>query len=498
VLAPNDGFLWGNLSVAYHQSRVRPREAERAARKALKLVPGQINIINNLANALKARQDHHGAIECYRQAIAANEKDPVPFHNYLLALQYADGYTSEEVAAEHRLFGERFEPDLKKEWGGYGNERDPGKKLRVGFVSPDLRNHSVAYFVEPLWACLPKEEIEIVGYHSLAVEDAVSERLKGYCGLWRNVAGMDDTRLAKQVREDGIDILVDLAGHTGRNRLLVFARKPAPVQVTWLGHPNTTGLTAMDWRLTDGYADPEGVDHRYTEKLWRLPEVFAVYRPLVRAPELAADPNYAVRPAPALKNGYITFGSCNNLAKLTPPVVALWSRLLKEMPTAKLLIEAPGLQQQQFRAELLARFTAHGISETQIIPLGRDGKKQYLIYNEIDIALDPFPCNGGTTTCDLLWMGVPLVTMPGDGFMARMGVSLVSAAGYPEWVAQTEDEYIEKARTLASDIEALNRLRLSMRCQVEASPLMDEPRFARHVANAFRQMWMAWCKRAQQ
>ncbi|MDT8428113.1 MAG: tetratricopeptide repeat protein [Pseudomonadales bacterium] len=494
VLAPDDGLLWGNLSVAYHQARNHPRETERTARKALKLMPGQANIINNLANALKDRQDHKGAIELYRQAIEMTPEDPLPFHNYLLALQYADGFTADEVAREHQRFGALFEPLYRSQHGNYLNVPTPSRPLRVGFVSPDLRSHSVAYFAEPLWAGLPRDEFHIIAYQCMNTEDSVSARLKQYCVLWRNVTNLNDDKLAAQIRADEIDILVDLAGHTGRNRLLVFARKPAPVQLTWLGHPNTTGLKAIDWRLTDAIGDPPEVDHRYSEKLWRLSDAFVVYRPLIKTPELLTSDKFVVQPTPALKNGYITFGCCNNQAKITAPVVALWSRLLQELPTAKILIEAPGLQQAQFRAELTARFTAHGVGQDQIIALGRDHNKQYLRYNEIDIALDPFPCNGGTTTCDLLWMGVPLVTMPGEGFMSRMGASLVSAAGHPEWVVPDAESYLARAKALASDVDALNRHRLQARAEIERSPLRDEERFARHVATAFRTMWKQWCE----
>ncbi|MDT8428115.1 MAG: tetratricopeptide repeat protein [Pseudomonadales bacterium] len=494
LFGPDLFTAWSCLGRTLCEAGNRLDSAEKAFRRALELRPGEWSVLNNLNSVLQRKGKLAESIPVYRAIMQSQGDNALVWNNYLLALQYATGFSADEVAAEHLRFGEQFEPRFRSQWGNYRNTRNPDRPLRVGFLSPDFRNHSVAYFVEPLWAALPKDEIQIMAYYCLATVDMVTERLKSYCHGWRDVSGMEDEQLAAQIRADEIDILVDLAGHTGRNRLLVFARKPAPVQVTWLGHPNTTGLRAMDWRLTDATGDPTGVEHRYSEKLWRLPDVFVAYRPMIKAPQLLHSKQYAVKPTPALQNGYVTFGCCNNLAKLTPPVLALWSRLLQELPGAKLLIEAPGLQQAPFRAELLERFTVHGVDASRIIAVGRDFKKQYLRYHEIDIALDPFPCNGGTTTCDLLWMGVPLITMAGDGFMSRMGATLVSAAGHPEWVVANAEDYLARAKALASDIAALNRHRLQARAEIECSPLLDEPRFARHVADAFRAMWTLWCR----
>lgn len=497
LIDPANYNAWNNLSLACHTIPSRQEDSAEAARRSLALRPNQTTAMNNYANALKALGRLNESLDLYKDVQRLDPDDQNAFCNYLMALQYADGFTAAEVAAEHLAFGKQFEPKYKDQWGNYSNSKVPGRRLRVGFTSPDFRNHAVAYFVEPLWAELAQFGIDIVAYSMLLAEDQITQRLKTYCAQWRNVAALDDEALAQQVRDDAIDILVDLTGHTGRNRLLVYARKPAPIQVTWLGHPNTTGLTAIDWRLTDGRGDPEGVDQYYSEKLWRLPDVFCCYRPMIRMPELRQSERYAVRPTPALTNGHITFGCCNNLAKITAPVVSLWSRLLKQIPTAVLLIEAPGLAREKLRSAVQERFAVHGIGAERLKLVGRDLANQYLTYHDIDICLDPFPCNGGTTTCDVLWMGVPLVSMENEGFMARMGVTLVSAAGFPQWVVKDEASYIAKALELASDLPALNANRLGMRAKVEASPLMDEPRFARNVAHAFRQMWEAWCKGEQ-
>ena len=494
LIAPDHGNGWLNLATAYHLQGGYTWEAEQAALRALELMPNEPKCLNNLANVRKAQGLLADAVDLYRRCLEKVPDDAMTFSNLLLALQYADGFTAEEIAADHLRFGEVFEPRYAKQRArGWTNARDPEKRLKVGFVSPDLRNHACAYFIEPLWEHLDRERIEIHAYYGVMTEDTVSARLKSMCHTWNNVARLTDEQLAEKVRADGIDILIDATGHTGRNRLLTFAAKPAPVQATWLGHPNTTGLKSIDWRITDALADPPGVEPYYAERLWRLPHMFGVYRPLIRFPEKRNSEEYAVKPTPALANGHVTFGSCNNLAKITPAVIELWCRLLREEPTSKLLIEAPGLQQPDYAEEYRQRFVAHGIAPERIRLVGRDDRFQYLRYNEIDIALDPFPCNGGTTNCDLLWMGVPLVSWPGAGFVSRMGLTFGTAAGFPEWMVGSADEYVARARQLASDVAALNRLRLSVRPRMEAGPLRDEAKFGRDFGDALRAMWREYC-----
>jgi predicted O-linked N-acetylglucosamine transferase (SPINDLY family) len=457
------------------------QEAERACRNSLHLVGDKgasANHFAHLGNSL-LRQGRSGeALSAYQRAITL---DPQFRTNYLLALQYAEGVEADEIAKEHRAFGDFVEGEMLRGQAKFEHERARAGKVRVGFVSGDFRNHSVAYYIEPLLANYDRTKFEITLYYSMAHEDAISQRLAKQADHWVNVASLDDRKFAQRVYDDRIDILIDLSGHTGRNRLVAFAYKPAPMQVTWLGHPNTTGLRTIDYRITDAVCDPQGMDYRYSEKLLRLPEVFCCYRPMIRRPEARESAEYAVKPTPALRKGHITFGTCNNLAKLTDQVVRVWSRVLKEVPTATLLIEAPGLRQPELQAQLLARFSAQGIGRERLRLLNRDASQQYLVYNEIDIALDPFPANGGTTTCDLLWMGVPLVTLQTDAFVGRMGSTFLIGCGHPEWIAHSDEDYVAIARRLAGDIPALDHIRQQLRSQFEHSPAMRETPFA----NAF-------------
>lgn len=294
------------------------------------------------------------------------------------------------------------------------------------------------------------------------------------------------------IQEAEIDILIDLSGHTGGNALPIMARKPAPVQAFTIGYPGTTGLTAIDWWFSDGITDPPGAEALYTEQLYRLPTRWICYRPHSRNPLWRYQPAYQVRPTPALSNGFVTFGSCNNLGKLTDDVLALWGRILATVPNSRLLIEGKNLGQPEFSASYRARCERLGIdvSRLDLVPL--DHSKQYLVYHRIDIALDPFPLVGGTTSNDVIWMGVPLITMNGDALKSRMGVGMLAHMGRHDWIARNPDEYVAIASRLASDVDALNRIRLGLRDEVEASTVMREDVYTQEVGNALRFMWMLW------
>lgn len=302
---------------------------------------------------------------------------------------------------------------------------------------------------------------------------------------------------AEKIKALGIDILIEMAGHTGYNGLAIMLQKPAPVQLTWLGFPATTGLKSIDYRLSDDVTDPDGADVHYTEKVYRLPTLFCCYRPLVREPLWRYQPDYQVKASPALKNGFITFGSCNNLGKLTDDVLTLWGRLLNEVPYSRLLIEGKNLGEASVRTEYKARCQRLGIDVDRLIlePLSRNN--QYLTYHKIDIALDPFPLTGGTTTFDLLWMGVPLVSMVGDSFKSRMGTGILLFLGKEAWLANNESEYLNIAKNLASNIEELNRARLKLRGEIEQSVLMNEEIFVHHFGEGLRAMWLEWVAKQQ-
>jgi protein O-GlcNAc transferase len=484
---------WVNLAGALGET---PGRAEAAARAAIKLLPANASAHLNLGNALKQQGRLDEAVACYREVIKLKPADQLAYQNILVTIQYSDAYSPADVAAEHFRFAERFEAPVRPAKPVFANDRDPERPLRVGFVSGDFRDHACSYFVEPLWAHLDKANFPLTAYSTkFGADDAVGTRLRSHTALWRDVSTLPDAETADAIRNDRIDILFDIAGHTAGNRLMAFAREAAPVQVTWLGNPNTTGLKSMGWRLSDPLTDPPGSEKLYSEKLYRLPDIFCVYRPMIRHPERRNSEAYATLPTPALRNGYVTYGTCNNLAKLSTTALRVWGRILARVPTARLLIEAKDVEHPQLRKAFLKKAADAGIPVQRLDLVGRDYSKQYLRYHEIDVALDPFPANGGTTTCDVLWMGTPMVTMPGDAFFARMGFSLSTAAGLTDLIAQDEAHYVELAVGLAGSVSALNRRRLDQRAIVEASALMDEARYARNVEKALRDMWRDWVGR---
>jgi len=363
-------------------------------------------------------------------------------------------------------------------------DRPTGRRLRVGYVSPDFVRQPVPSFVEPVLAAHDRSEFEVLCYTSGKQEDEITRRLRSLCDVWRDISWLPDQNSADRIRADGIDILVDLAGHAAGGRLLLFARKPAPVQVTWLGYPNTTGLDTMDYRLTDAVADPEGVTDRFhTEGLVRLPAGFLCYAPSPESPE--------VTDSPQMKTGHVTFGCFNNLAKVTPGLITLWSEILRAQPGARLVLEADGLSAGSSCRNLREQFEGHGIAPERIdlrapeFPAARPLEK----FQQIDIGLDTFPYNGTTTTCEALWMGVPVVTLAGSTHASRAGASILSSIELSEFVATTPARYVEIALQLASDAGKRRTLRTGMRARMRASPLLDAPRFTRALEAVYRDMW---------
>lgn len=405
--------------------------------------------------------------------------------NLLFAANYRDDRDAAALGELHRRFGAtvRVEP-LPAPRLGRDRTADPDRRLRVGYVSPDLRAHSVAAFFEPLLTAHDRDAVEPVCYANLPKADAVTERFKQQAALWRDVDGLEPHELAELIREDRIDILVDLAGHTARNSLRAFAYKPAPVQATYIGYPNSTGLAAIDYRLVDGITDPPGDgDDHYVERLLRLPRCFLAYGPIPTAP--------AVQSLPAAEAGHVTFGSFNTIPKLTPSAVRLWARVLAAVPGSRLLLKALSLGDPETRERMLSLFAAEGIERSRIDLLAyvRGQAEHLALYSRIDIALDSFPYNGTTTTCEALWMGVPVIALRGERHAGRVGASLLSAAGLEELVAESEDDYVARAQALAEDLPRLASLRQALRRRLEDSPLCDAAALARAVEAAYRGMW---------
>jgi predicted O-linked N-acetylglucosamine transferase (SPINDLY family) len=375
---------------------------------------------------------------------------------------------------------------LKKFIQPHANSRDADRRLRIGYVSADFRDHAVGRNVLPLLREHDHRQMEIFCYSNVVRADALTDQLRRYADAWRGIVGLSDSQAATLIRQDGIDILVDLALHTAKKGLTVFAHKPAPVQVTYLGYCSSTGMDAMDYRLSDPYLDPSDSDLSiYTEQTIRLPETYWCYSVAGPTPEPS-------RP-PAAAAGYVTFGCLNNFAKVSP-ALDLWAEILQSVPRSRLIVHSyPGAHLDAVRE----RFAGKGISPDRLEFPSRQPWPQYVrTYGRIDIALDPFPWGGGITTCDALWMGVPVVSLVGRTAVGRGGASILSNVGVPELIARTPQQYVQIAKGLAEDLPRLAELRRTLRGRMQASPLMDAPRFARNVEAAYRQIWRAWCATA--
>lgn len=483
---PEFADAWNNLGVAFKE-RGRFDEAVAAFGQAIALRDGFAEAYNNLGSALKDQGKPDESRAMYERAIAIAPDYAAAHNNLLLSMQYAAGITQQQLFELHLRFAAQFEPALAPQRFTHAPRRDPAKRLKIGYVSPDFRRHAVAFFIEPILARHDKAQVEVFCYYSHVINDEFTARIRADADHWIPCRSMSDQQLAERIHADGIDILVDLAGHTAGNRLLAFARKPAPVQLTYIGYPSTTGLTTMDYRLTDPWAEPPGQsEHVNVETLWRLPEVFCCYAAHPSNPAVIDHP-------PCEDNGFITFGCFNNYAKVSDPAIVLWAAILERVPGSRLMLEILGLDNPGKRDEVQARFARLGIDPARLILIANDRKNQFVLYNRIDIALDPFPCNGGTTSFDTLWMGVPFVTLAGSNFISRLGVTILHNGGLDELIGEDEAAYVRIATELALDPARLRRLRTGLRERTCASPLMDMARFTRHLEEAYRGMWQTWC-----
>jgi predicted O-linked N-acetylglucosamine transferase (SPINDLY family) len=413
----------------------------------------------------------------------------LPYETLLLAMNYNPCHHPENIFYEHVRFAKQFAEPLYNNICPHTNERSPHRKLRIGYVSPDFKRHSVAYFIEPVLIAHEREHFEVFCYSDVIFPDDITTRIQAYVEQWRNILGMSDGAVAELISTDQIDILIDLAGHTNGNRSLLFARKPAPIQVSWIGYPATTGLSSIDYKIVDSYTDPPGMtDHLYTEKLLRMPDSFLCYLPDQDSP--------GVGPLPALSKGYITFGSFNNFAKLSTEFIALWTMILRDIPDAHLIIKAGSLSDKMTRQYAMNIFTKEGILEERIelMPPKLSIREHLDTYNRVDIGLDTFPYNGTTTTCEALWMGVPVITLAGNSHVSCVGMSLLSNISLPELIAKTSDEYIAIAVNLAGNLERLQSLRMRLRDMMEDSPLCKAKRFTSKLEICYRTMWETWCK----
>ena len=475
-----------NLGNSYKEMGF-PDLAESTLLEAIRLKPDFAAAHSNLGNAYFDQGKMEAAIASYKKGIDLGQTDRDFVPNYLFALNYSTNLDERQICEEHkRLAQQYFDPntDLASPWP---NVPDHERKLRIGYVSPDFWMHPVARFMIPLLENHNREEVEVFAYSSRFLKDPISFECHKRVDQWREVYSLTTEELNQLIRDDKIDILVDLTMHSRDCKPWLFALKPAPIQVSYLAYAGTTGLKAMDYRLTDIYLDPpEKEDYAFTEKPLRLPVCWWNFQlpPGVPLPEVQAPPS--------VKNGYVTFGSLNNFAKVNIFARETWAAILAGVPGSQLLLH---IKHTRTREDVLNFFEERGVSKDRITLIGyQDGPNYIKTYHQIDIALDPFPFAGGTTTFDSLWMGVPVVTLAGDRAVGRGGLSILSTLGRKEWVGFTREEYIQIAIRLATERGKLPEIRENLRKEIAASPLMDSPRFAREVEKHFRAIWREWCE----
>ncbi len=480
-LDPSQANAYSNLSFLLNDQGCTDQAID-AARHAISLQPNLSAAYSNLGTALQNEGRFDEGNDVYRRGLQVDPNNEALHENLLVGLNYTTRATPREIFDAHLAWGDRFAP-LSRRLASPRVALALNRRIRVGYVSPDFRTHSVAYFFEPLLTHHDRSRFEITAYAQVAQPDEVTARLRARCDRWRDTAGLSDLELAEVIRRDEIDILIDLAGHTLGNRLTMFAYKPAPVQATWLGYPNTTGVRAIDYRITDEIADPPGdADSLHTEKLIRLPAPFLCYQPPTQSPTVVAPP--------VLKNGFVTFGSFNKTSKVGPECIELWARVLKTVPRSRLMLKSRGLAQAGSRRRIVETFARHDIPAERLDLLDADyGLVDHLArYGQIDIALDTYPYHGTTTTCEALWMGVPVVSLAGPTHVSRVGMDILTCVGLSDLAAASSASYLMIAKRLASSLEGLSEIRTQARARLSESPLLDAERFAKAVESALERM----------
>ncbi len=458
--------------------------AHESYTKALSLTPDSATAHRNLGGVFQEMGEHDAAIESLQHALTLKPDCAIAQFMLLFTLNYHPDKSAQEIFAAYRDYDQRVGLPLRSSWREHGNSRDSSKRLKVGYVSPDFRQHAVRHFLEPLLAHHDKRQVEVFAYAELSMEDAMTARYRGFADHWVPTVGLTDEMLAERIRADEIDILIDLAGQTAKNRLGVFARKPAPVSMSWLGFGYTTGLSAIDYMLTDSASTPEGSEDLFAEQPWRLTTPGYAYRP--------ANGMGHVSSLPAQDRGFITFGTLTRSVRINHRSIRVWSQILHRLPGARLVVDSSNYRDESMRNALLDKFSAHGIGPERL-ELGFHSPP-WDVLRGMDIGLDCFPHNSGTTLFESLYMGVPYVTLAGRPSVGRLGSSILQGVGHPEWIADSEDEYVELAVALASDLPKLAALRAGLRAQMQASAVMDEPAFARKLETAYREMFSRWAE----
>jgi predicted O-linked N-acetylglucosamine transferase (SPINDLY family) len=505
---PDDYLLLGSI----FREAGHPQDAHNCYRACLELSPGKVSAMICLGNLARDQRQTREARLCYEQALQAKPGDPnvqtnlasilcdtghtgeairllesslrtrpaaLTHSNLLLTLHYDSQTAPERIASEQRAWAALYAKAIRRL--PLRNDWSAARRLRLGFVSADFKQHPVGRLVESLWRHLDREQFEMVAYDAGTRLDGLSEKLRTLTNRWQSLQGLSDADAAELIRRDAIDVLFDLSGHTAGNRLLIFAHKPAPMQATWFGYPNSTGLDAIDWRLSDALSDPPGANEsRYTEKLLRLPSAPWLYK----APE---EP-LPIRPLPHTRGEPFTFGCLNNPAKTSEASLAAWIAILRLCPKARLMLMTR--DDEDYQQQLRQRFALQGVSASQLLLVVPGTPRQFYEYPyQVDLLLDPFPYNGAVTTCDALWMGIPVISVVGSSYVSRQGVCVLSLLGLSEWLCATPEDYVQRAVALAQTPAVLAAGSPGLRARLQNSPFMDYPQFARDFANAIRSAW---------
>lgn len=489
ALKPRNYNYYNNFGYALELNK-RYAEAIEILKRSIELNPGYSRAYLNLGNAYKGIDDISMAYKCYQKSLQIQPDLFLACSNLLYLSNTLPYYTNKEIYKLHTENIAIFKENNSRFIAPHKNSPDPQRKLRIGYMSSDFREHSCSYFIEPILNNHDPEKFELYAYYNYTAIDNTTERIQKYFDVWRVTANHSDKEIAEAIRADNIDILIDLSGYTAHSPVLVLTHRPAPVQISWMGYPNTTGITDAGYRITDSYSDPvDSAGEFYTETLLRMPDCFLVYKPPTDAPNVAE--------IPFKKNGFITFGSFNNNVKINEKVISLWSKILKSIPDSKLLLKSAGFDNNEVRKKLFKQFETQNIREDRIILSGKmeSTRDHLMLYNKVDIGLDTFPYNGTTTTYEALWMGVPVITLKGDCHRARVGTSILCNVKLSEWVAENEDEYIAIAKKMASETALLDTLRKRMRMQMKESPLMNTAGFTQQLERKLGEIWATWCRK---
>ncbi len=486
-LQPGMAAAYNNLAIALAASG-QLEEAVAACRQALEIEPDLAEACSTMGNALSGQGRFAEAVAAYREALKIRPGYVEAHSNLLFCMHFDDDVSAAEILEESRRWNMAHAAPRAGRRRAPANDPNPDRRLRIGYVSPDFRRHAIGHFLESLFAHRDRSAVEVFCYAEVANPDPVTDTYRDTSDHWRSTVSVSDGDVADRIRGDRIDILVDLAGHTAGNRLLVFAGRPAPIQLSHLaGYGQTTGMAAMDYVLTDSRATPASHEDRFSETPWRLPRCFVSFEPSPGWP--------GISPLPAAQRGHVTFAAFGKPARTTPSTIALWARAVMAVPGSRLLLKHPSLTDTGLRARLMANFSAHGLEEDRIDMEGveRGWAAEMDVYERVDIALDSFPVTGGSTTCIQLWMGIPVVTLASDAAHDRFAAGFVNSVGLDECIAHDPADFARCAAALAGDLHRLAHIRAGLRDRMRASPLLDHEACARAVEDAYRGMWRKWC-----